>query len=259
MYGQNVITKQNLDSPDLLNIHEVFATIQGEGPFSGHPALFTRLSQCSLKCYFCDTPFDNVNKMQVGEIVRLAKVWRNAAPERNLVVVTGGEPFIQNLCYLLRDLATAKFHIQIETAGTHWLVRNKEKPVYDPIISFQAGDCTPGQVSIVCSPKTPTIHDAIAKNACCYKYIVAVGDAALDDGLPMQSTQRLGVNARLFRPVKTMTRDYERVFPVPIYVQPRDDGEDVESTQANVKHARDVALKYGYRLSLQLHKMLGLP
>ena len=38
-----------------LDITEIFFTIQGEGPFSGHRAVFIRLAGCNLQCPACDT------------------------------------------------------------------------------------------------------------------------------------------------------------------------------------------------------------
>lgn len=44
--------------PDELFITSRFFTLQGEGPFRGHPAYFIRLAKCNLACSFCDTYFD---------------------------------------------------------------------------------------------------------------------------------------------------------------------------------------------------------
>jgi len=39
----------------LLKINEVFETIQGEGFFTGVPAIFIRLQGCPVECSWCDT------------------------------------------------------------------------------------------------------------------------------------------------------------------------------------------------------------
>lgn len=49
----------------------------------------------------------------------------------------------------------------------------------------------------------------------------------------------------------------QRNHPAPIYVQPMDEG-DPEANAANLAEAVRASLKYGYRLSLQLHKIAGL-
>ena len=38
-----------------LEVHSIFKTIQGEGPFCGTPAVFIRLAGCNLQCPWCDT------------------------------------------------------------------------------------------------------------------------------------------------------------------------------------------------------------
>ena len=46
--------------------------------------------------------------------------------------------------------------------------------------------------------------------------------------------------------------------PIPIYVQPMDEV-DAEKNAANLALATQLALAKGYRLSLQLHKIVGVP
>jgi hypothetical protein len=44
-------------APATLRISEVFASIQGEGPWVGRPSVFMRLGLCNLECAWCDTKF----------------------------------------------------------------------------------------------------------------------------------------------------------------------------------------------------------
>ncbi len=39
----------------MYKINEVFETIQGEGVFTGVPAIFVRLQVCPVGCAWCDT------------------------------------------------------------------------------------------------------------------------------------------------------------------------------------------------------------
>jgi organic radical activating enzyme len=100
-------------------------TVQGEGPSCGHPALFIRLSRCNLSCSACDTkytwdwsrfdPHEESTKRSVADLV----AWAASSPVE-LVVITGGEPLIQqrNLAGLVQGLLAAGKRIEIETNGT---------------------------------------------------------------------------------------------------------------------------------------------
>ncbi len=39
----------------MLQLAEIFYSIQGEGEHTGKPAVFVRLAGCNLSCDFCDT------------------------------------------------------------------------------------------------------------------------------------------------------------------------------------------------------------
>ncbi|MEV7707000.1 7-carboxy-7-deazaguanine synthase QueE [Streptomyces sp. NPDC088922] len=100
-------------------------TFQGEGPSCGHPALFIRLSRCNLTCVKCDTkytwdwsrfdPRKESTKRSVADLV----AWAQSSPV-GLVVITGGEPLIQQarLVPLVRGLTAAGKRVEFETNGT---------------------------------------------------------------------------------------------------------------------------------------------
>ena len=70
-------------------IHEIFSSIQGEGPWSGRPCVFIRLFGCNSNCKGCDTPQASPRLMQPAEIL-------DAVPDHPLpIVITGGEPCLQ--------------------------------------------------------------------------------------------------------------------------------------------------------------------
>ena len=188
----------------------------------------------------CDTDFSQVHPTPVAQLVEEAEVWRSGSGKSNLVVITGGEPLVQNLTALLPALVTRGFKVQIETAGTHPVV---------PLDLLRRDARWLMDISIVCSPKTPKIDLQIAHRACAFKYIIGHDDD-LDpgDGLPISSTQVQGKMARLYRPVTT----------APIYVQPRDD-QDSHRNELNLQKTVSIARRYGYVCSLQLHKLLHLP
>lgn len=243
MFGQNPIRplEQHL-SGSTLRVQEVFYTLQGEGPFSGVPCTFIRLAGCNLRCHFCDTQFDSGwdNALSIPHIIKAMDFEGGfVARKHELVVLTGGEPLIQNIIPLLQGLFTAGVHhVQIETAGTTWV---------DGMRDYVES----GKVTIVCSPKTPKVHPMIAKYCRNWKYVVKAGEFSVADGLPTFSTQRQGVEQPLFRPFNAC----DRVGT--IWISPCDE-HDQHKNVANVVAARDICLEHGYRLSLQTHKIVNV-
>jgi len=78
-----------------MRISEMFYSIQGEGFLCGVPSLFVRTTGCNLRCSFCDSPHTSWNPE--GEEHSLNEIMEIAAryPSRH-VVITGGEPYLQN-------------------------------------------------------------------------------------------------------------------------------------------------------------------
>lgn len=96
-----------------LNINEIFYSLQGEGYFSGTPAVFIRLSGCNLRCAFCDTDHSASTPMSVDEILQAISVY----PTRH-AVITGGEPAMQLNEDIIGRFHQAGYFVQIETNGT---------------------------------------------------------------------------------------------------------------------------------------------
>lgn len=96
-----------------MRVNEIFHSIQGEGRFTGTPAVFVRLAGCNLNCWFCDTEFHTFKEMTEDEIVAEACRF----PSRH-VVITGGEPTLQLTSALTDRLHAAGFFIMLETNGT---------------------------------------------------------------------------------------------------------------------------------------------
>lgn len=97
-----------------LQVSEIFYSIQGEGASCGMATAFVRLAGCSLGCQWCDSKYTwhGGASWEVARIVETVSTY----PARR-VVVTGGEPFEQDLTVLLQALRQAGFTIEIETAG----------------------------------------------------------------------------------------------------------------------------------------------
>lgn len=96
-------------------VSEIFTSLQGEGPYSGLPCFFIRLSGCPHNCIYCDTRYAKVE----GEERTLEEILQEAKNSGiNLVEVTGGEPLSQKATpLLLKELLKLKFTVLLETSG----------------------------------------------------------------------------------------------------------------------------------------------
>ena len=112
---------------DQLLVSEIFGpTVQGEGPSTGRPAIFLRLSGCNLACTWCDTKYtwdwDNYDPQAESTRMTTADVRHKiediaSTMHEPLIVITGGEPLLQ--ADKLTDLVTElPYEVEIETAGT---------------------------------------------------------------------------------------------------------------------------------------------
>lgn len=112
---------------------EIFASLQGEGPSSGVPCAFIRLSRCNLACVWCDTAYTwrfagderphranlaydrKANQVSLSPL-QAARMIDSFEPRR--LVVTGGEPLLQ--APALAELAALlpEHAIEVETNGS---------------------------------------------------------------------------------------------------------------------------------------------
>lgn len=155
MLGTNPIRPPVTGDGMMLDVVEIFPTLQGEGPFVGVPALFIRLGGCNLACSFCDTEFENFRSMPLDDLCEAI----NSHPSLPLVVITGGEPLRQPIGALCHAALSMGRMVQIETNGTLW--RD-----------------VPEGVDIVCSPKPSNgqyhmLRPDILARASAIKFIVS--------------------------------------------------------------------------------------
>ena len=122
----------------LYPINEMFQTLQGEGFYTGAPAIFIRLQGCPVGCSWCDTKhtWEKYADQQqpLADIVHKiaeSETWADASVEQLLaviaeqgwtakhIVITGGEPALYDLTLLTEQFEQEGFQCQIETSGTH--------------------------------------------------------------------------------------------------------------------------------------------
>ena len=112
----------------MYRVNEIFYSLQGEGFWTGRPAVFVRLSGCNLRCPWCDTDFRAFREMTAESIceacINLTRDFiRSTNNGKILVVLTGGEPSLQADEALVEALHRAGFYVSIETNGTRPLPR----------------------------------------------------------------------------------------------------------------------------------------
>lgn len=106
---------------DELNVVEIFTSISGEvGAIpQGSLVQFVRFGGCNLQCPYCDTR--NTQDPRSGRMMMIGEILQALSKGPKKVVLTGGEPLIQNniiLTNLIKLLNQQNYQISIETNGT---------------------------------------------------------------------------------------------------------------------------------------------
>jgi 7-carboxy-7-deazaguanine synthase len=100
----------------MLQLVEIFYSLQGEGSYAGTPAVFVRLAGCNLACDFCDTDYALKFLAPVDDVVARVREIGNDCP---MVVITGGEPFAQRETLgLIAALRADGRRVHVESNGT---------------------------------------------------------------------------------------------------------------------------------------------
>jgi len=219
----------------LYPISEVFATVQGEGTWTGKPAWFVRFQGCPVGCGWCDTKhtwhLDPTKKGDCADVLAKTHDWSpvwaefdvlslleafTAAPGIRHVVITGGEPCVHDLRLLTESLNQAGYATQIETSGC-----------FEVLCSFETW--------VTVSPKVgmpgnlPVLDTALAR-ASEIKYPVGKSSDLQD---------LKGILPRVRR-------------AAPIYLQP------LSLSRRATQLCIEAAMENGWSLSVQTHKYIGV-
>jgi 7-carboxy-7-deazaguanine synthase len=201
----------------------------GEGPHIGHPAVLITLHDLNARSSNPEDP-----KVSLPWLVdRVQRLRGNT----RLVVVTGGEPLRQEIRPLCRTLWMKNHNIQIETAGEYWLEGIQQ------------------WAEVVCSPKTPTVHEQVQRYARCFKYKVDVGmnfDKGIPAGLAAPTRERcpvyyLPMDTPNFAPSRYSSRTAQEMISFAC---------ELRNLQ-NMKLAAELAIKHGGIATVQIHKMMN--
>jgi len=271
MFGQNeIVGKRHFPDLDQLLVTSYFVTLQGEGPYSGLPAVFVRLSKCNLACSFCDTYFDSGDWMTFDDLsTRLNdEVWdRSLSQDEYVLIITGGEPLLQQSLGLWLETQEGSWRaIQIESNG---------------IPQQQLPDAVTLVVSPKCREKAHRAvqylkpHRGTLERADCLKFVMeadpespysTIPDWALDwkkdTGKeiyvsPMNVYNREPQKAKTARNSnRTTIQDRSRVEEVISFWEPG--LLDLESNERNHRYTAEYAVKHGLRFQVQAHLYAGM-
>lgn len=138
-----------------------------------------------------------------------------------LIIITGGEPFRQPIEALCSALLAQGYLIQIETNGT----------LFRPIDA---------RVDIICSPKNTgqgyhMLRADLRERITALKFLVSASDPRYNHVAEVGQSDAA----------------------IPVYVQPMDEYDPVKNKE-NRDYALKLATEKGYRISLQLHKIMGI-
>ena len=218
MFGKNKISKPKKGNGNKLDIVEIFFTFQGEGPYTGYPAIFVRLGGCNLSCDFCDTEFDDFKELELKEILAKIDELSDNKKSANLVVITGGEPMRQPIAKLCQKLVNNNFLVQIETNGTLF--------------------CDlPKQVKIICSPKNnkgkyQKIRPDLLEKIDALKFIISASN----------------------KNYNFITDVGQKNSNIAVYLQPMDEYDEKKNNK-NKELTLKLAKENGCNISLQTHKI----
>ena len=127
-----------MPQPPTLKIIEIFASLQGEGLRQGEPTVFIRFSGCNLKCSFCDTRYAWNGGLDLTpfQVLKEIRKLRSRYPA-DWACLTGGEPLLQDVSGLVKDLRQEGLKVQVETnailyrpLAVNWYTVSPKPPRY---------------------------------------------------------------------------------------------------------------------------------
>lgn len=216
-------------------ISEVYPTIQGEGFYAGRPLVILRLQGCNVGCPWCDTKHSWPEQGELHDAQAIVKMVADVAKGLRTVLVTGGEPAEQDLLGLAMALKHAGYTLHLETSGT------------------AAGHLSALQLWqwITVSPKVgmpggrAILHDVVW-SANELKFVIGKQEH-IDEALAF-------LERYVCTPRRALAGMRQSVKDMPVVsLQPLSANEKATSLCVSA------AMKHGFRLSLQQHKILNLP
>lgn len=230
--------------PSVLRISEVFGpTVQGEGPRLGERCGFVRLYGCNLSCKACDSIY--ARDGEDCSIVPTSTVlgWLNGMGIHiplSLVVVTGGEPLLQQrhpgLMDLVDSLVEQDVHVQFETNGTKIPAQWLQEYTDDESVTFVVSPkvCGPLATDLKCRRIKEDVLSFFADSpGVAFKFVASSPDDVFD--------------------IAKFAGDYH-IKPCQVWIMPEGNDADimVDFSRVMIEHV----LSCGFNMTTRLHLLL---
>ncbi len=222
----------------VMQIIEIYKSLQGESSYTGLPCVFVRLAGCNLRCTWCDSEytFKGGRRMTLEDIE--AEV-HSLLPDGGLVEITGGEPLLQEReAVALMDRLLPRYTVLLETSGERPLDRVPAAVV--KIVDVKCPDSGEADTFRIENLNALTRHDEV-------KFVIASrGDYEFAREFILQH----GLNARA-----------GTVILSPAFRKDATGSRDVSHCMVDPQHLAEWMLADGLnaRLGLQIHKFIWEP
>jgi 7-carboxy-7-deazaguanine synthase len=249
------------EPPDLL-VSEIFGpTFQGEGRSVGRTCVFVRLGGCNLACSWCDTPYTwafdkrhaemhhsgkqydpkaELTRMSPFSVAR--EVESLAISKFDLVVISGGEPMLQQegIRALVKELQTHDF--EIETAGTRIVTEHLldlNIPGVEPLIRYNVSPKLAHSGNPLGKRLVWTALDSLSRQPSIFKFVVD----------PKTWEQDFAEVHEIMDGLKFVQFPERRVWIMPV-------GTTAEEQLDNMSFLADKVLAEGWNFTPRLHTLI---
>ena len=107
----------SISGENKVKIKEIFASVQGEGPYVGCEQIFVRFCDCNLNCNYCDTDFKGEKEYTANSLKEHIEKYDLSTVHS--LSLTGGEPLIFS-DFLNEFLPLVNVKKYLETNATLW-------------------------------------------------------------------------------------------------------------------------------------------